>query len=92
MAYAHRCSAPLHHPLALYPAQQDPGTLDDTSYAKLDAHFHTNLYPMFVLSKLCKPHLQPGSSIINSTSVTAYSGQPTLLEYSSTKGIFGVGV
>lgn len=32
------------------------------------------------------PHLQEGSAIINTTSVTAYKGSPQLLDYSSTKG------
>ena len=31
-------------------------------------------------------HLKKGSSIINTTSVTAYKGSPELLDYSSTKG------
>ena len=30
--------------------------------------------------------LKPGSAIVNTTSVTAYKGNPTLLDYSSTKG------
>ena len=32
------------------------------------------------------PHLKAGSTIINTTSVTAYRGSPSLLDYSSTKG------
>ena len=35
---------------------------------------------------LAMPHLKPGSAIINTSSVTAYRGNPTLLDYSSTKG------
>lgn len=31
-------------------------------------------------------HMEPGSTIINITSVTAYRGSPKLLDYSSTKG------
>ncbi|MCV4939237.1 SDR family oxidoreductase, partial [Escherichia coli] len=32
------------------------------------------------------PHMRPGSAIINTTSVTAYRGNPQLLDYSATKG------
>ena len=32
------------------------------------------------------PHLQEGSTIINTTSVTAYKGHKGLVDYSSTKG------
>lgn len=32
------------------------------------------------------PYLPEGGVIINSTSITAYRGNPTLLDYSSTKG------
>ena len=30
--------------------------------------------------------MQKGSSIINTTSITAFEGQPTLIDYSATKG------
>jgi NAD(P)-dependent dehydrogenase (short-subunit alcohol dehydrogenase family) len=32
------------------------------------------------------PHMKKGSAIVNTASVTAYKGHPTLLDYSSTKG------
>ena len=32
------------------------------------------------------PYLQKGSSIINTTSITAYQGEPLLIDYSATKG------
>ena len=32
------------------------------------------------------PYLKKGSSIINTTSITAYQGEPLLIDYSATKG------
>jgi NAD(P)-dependent dehydrogenase (short-subunit alcohol dehydrogenase family) len=38
------------------------------------------------MTKAALKHLNEGSSIINTTSVTAYRGSPQLLDYSATKG------
>lgn len=53
---------------------------------QLEKTFRTNVFSMFHLTKSALPHLKEGSSIINTTSITAYQGHPKLLDYSSTKG------
>jgi hypothetical protein len=39
-----------------------------------------------LLLQAALPHMKEGSSIINTSSVTAYKGSPSLIDYSSTKG------
>jgi len=48
--------------------------------------YRTNIFAMFFVCKAAIPHMQPGSTIINTTSIQAYQPSPTLLPYSSTKG------
>ena len=48
--------------------------------------FRTNVFAMFYLCKAAVPHMQPGSSIINTCSIEAYQPLPMLLDYSSSKG------
>lgn len=55
---------------------------------QLDRTFRTNIHSMFFLVQAALPHLsrQPGATIINTTSITAYRGSKHLLDYSATKG------
>lgn len=58
----------------------------DISSAQLEDTFRTNIFPHFYMTKAALPHLQSGSAIINTASVTAYAGAQLLVDYSSTKG------
>ncbi|TRM64620.1 hypothetical protein BD626DRAFT_492466 [Schizophyllum amplum] len=48
--------------------------------------FQTNILQMITITKYALPHMKRGTSIINTTSVTAYKGSSSLIDYSSTKG------
>lgn len=60
--------------------------LEDITNAQLHQTFATNIFSMFYLVRAALPHMKQGSTIINTTSVTAYHGHKTLIDYSSTKG------
>jgi len=61
-------------------------TLQEIPSDEWEKTFDTNITPMFYLSKAAEPHMKPGSSIINTTSVNAYSPSLVLLPYAATKG------
>jgi len=66
--------------------QTEQKSIEDISSDQLRATFETNIFSQFWMSKYALKHLKKGSSIINTTSVTAYRGSPSLIDYSSTKG------
>jgi NAD(P)-dependent dehydrogenase (short-subunit alcohol dehydrogenase family) len=66
--------------------QYEQQSLEDISAEQLEKTFKTNIFSFFFVTKFALPHLREGSSIINTASVTAYKGNPALMDYSSTKG------
>jgi len=60
--------------------------LEDISEQQLTRTFRTNIFGMFFVTQAALPHLSKGDSIVNLTSITAYRGQPVLMDYASTKG------
>ena len=66
--------------------QHTAESITEITAEQLERTFRTNIFGMFFMTKAALPHLGEGSAIVNTTSVTAYQGNPTLLDYSSTKG------
>jgi NAD(P)-dependent dehydrogenase (short-subunit alcohol dehydrogenase family) len=66
--------------------QHTTESIAELSAEQLERTFRTNIFAMFFLTKAALPHMGEGSAIVNTTSVTAYQGNPSLLDYSSTKG------
>lgn len=61
-------------------------SLKDITAEQMEKTFRTNVFSMFHLTKAALEHMKRGASIINTTSITAFQGEPTLIDYSSTKG------
>jgi NAD(P)-dependent dehydrogenase (short-subunit alcohol dehydrogenase family) len=60
-------------------------TLQEISSQEWDYTFRTNVYSMFYILKAAEPHLSSGATVINTTSVNAYTPSSTLIPYTSTK-------
>lgn len=63
--------------------QQD--NLDWISDEQFDYTMKVNVYGMFYLTKEVLPYLKEGASIINLSSVTAFYGEPQLIDYVTSK-------
>ena len=58
----------------------------DIPHEEIDFVFRTNIIAMFHLCQAAVPVMEPGSTIINTTSIQAADPTPSLLHYATTKG------
>ena len=67
-------------------AEQHPQeSVLDITPEQLERTFRTNIFSYFYMTREALQFLQPGSAIINTSSVTAYRGSDHLVDYASTK-------
>ena len=66
--------------------QMTHDSLEEIPDEEWDYTFKVNITAMFHICKAAVKHMQPGSSIINTTSVNSDNPKPTLLAYAATKG------
>lgn len=65
--------------------QKDRDGLESLEAAEFDRVFQTNLYGMLYSARRAVPHLEPGASIIVTSSVQAFNPSPGLIDYAMTK-------
>jgi NAD(P)-dependent dehydrogenase (short-subunit alcohol dehydrogenase family) len=66
--------------------QQHAGDITEISDEHFERTLRTNLFGYFYMARAAVPHMQPGSSIVMTGSVTGMFGSGHLLDYSMTKG------
>lgn len=66
--------------------QHPQATLEDITEEQWERTFRTNIFAMFQLTRTLLPLMGAGGAIVNTTSITAYKGNPKLIDYSATKG------
>jgi len=65
--------------------QQNRDSLEEISDEQFDETMRTNVYAMFWITKAALPHLGAGATIINTSSIQAYSPSENLVDYATTK-------
>jgi NAD(P)-dependent dehydrogenase (short-subunit alcohol dehydrogenase family) len=60
--------------------------LSDVNAGDLENSFRVNVFAMFHLAQAAVPHMRPGSTIVNTTSVQAKVAGEKMLIYAATKG------
>ncbi|HEX8691447.1 MAG TPA: SDR family oxidoreductase [Longimicrobium sp.] len=70
--------------------QMSQESILDITQEQLDRTFRTNIYGYIQMVQAALPHLEEGAVILNTGSVTAFEGNPQLIDYASTKGAIHV--
>lgn len=65
--------------------QKSRDGLENTSTEEIERVFDTNLYAPLWTTRAAIPHLQPGASIIVTSSIQAFNPSPGLFDYAMTK-------
>ena len=65
--------------------QEARNGLENLPTEEFDRVFRTNLYSMMWITRRAIPRLQPGSSIITTSSIQAFDPSPGLIDYAMTK-------
>ena len=66
--------------------QHETKDVRDIDRKQIERTFRTNVFSFFFMTKHALRRMEPGGSIVNTASITAYQGHKTLLDYSATKG------
>jgi NAD(P)-dependent dehydrogenase (short-subunit alcohol dehydrogenase family) len=69
---------------AAYQCETD--SISEITHKQLEQTFRTNIFGCFYMVQAALPHLKAGAVILNTGSVVALAGKPTLIDYSATKG------
>lgn len=69
---------------AAYQREQDD--LESISDEQFERTMQTNIYGYFYMARAALKHLKPGSSIINTGSITGMRGSDHLIDYAASKG------
>jgi NAD(P)-dependent dehydrogenase (short-subunit alcohol dehydrogenase family) len=73
--------------LVNHAGEQHPrDSIEDVTAHQLERTFQVNVFSMFHLVKAALPHLSEGSAIVNTASVTAYQGNPSMIDYTASNG------
>src|SRR4026209_1504786 len=66
--------------------QEHVNSFEELTEEQFDRTIKTNLYGYFHMAKAARPHMENGSAIVMTGSVTGLLGNKDLLDYSMTKG------